>query len=63
MIEEAYLRRRPQHRPLLSEQRRHARYAVRVSGHQMSQLGQMRKAHSEQMLSALRPIADVARCG
>ncbi len=28
MIEEAYLRRRPPHRSLLSQQRRHARYAV-----------------------------------
>jgi hypothetical protein len=34
MIEEAYLRRRPPHRSLLSQQRRHARYAVRLSSHQ-----------------------------
>ena len=54
MIEEAYLRRRPQHRSLLSQQRRHARYAVRVSSHQCrSWGGDLNRSMQHQLLILL----------
>ena len=59
MIEEAYLRRRPQHRSLLSQQRRHARYAVRVSSHQCRSWGGDLNRSTQHLLILLdKEVAD-----